>query len=104
LTRIADCKTDSMPRHIVTLSPKRALRGNSEVKARIVNELAARYRPRYSNPERPDRGSIELDFSTRTNLRNARAEVAAVLDTIEPAWRHLYDLYPTEDALRAKRF
>jgi hypothetical protein len=91
-----------MPRHVVTLSPKRSLRGNNEAKARIVEELAVRYRPRYSDPEQPNRGWIALDFSRRTNLRNARAEVAGVLDAIEPGWERLYDLYPTEDSLRSK--
>ena len=46
--------------------------------------------------------SLRMDFPKRKGARAAKDEVAALLDEIEPRWRRLYVLYPTEDALRGQ--
>ena len=57
-----------------------------------------RYRARCeSDPER-----IVIDFPKRAPRRAAKDEVAAALDQIEPRWRRLYVLYPSEASLRQR--
>jgi hypothetical protein len=43
---------------------------------------------------------VELDFSKRKDRREAKSEVEAELDRIDPRWRRVFVLYPTESSLR----
>lgn len=93
-----------MPRYVVTLwPPADAVVDETDraERAAITARLSERFRPRV----RPD-GGLEFDFSKRSNLRAAKEAVAAELDRIRinPEWRRLFVLFPTEDALRGKGF
>jgi hypothetical protein len=69
---------------------------NRAARERIENALVERYRARReSDPER-----IEIDFPKHAPRRAAKEEVAAALDQVEPRWRQLYVLYPSESSLR----
>jgi hypothetical protein len=69
---------------------------NRAARERIERALVDKYRARLeSDPER-----IEIHFPKRAPHRAAKDEIAAELDRIEPRWRRLYVLYPTESSLR----
>lgn len=88
-----------MPRNVVTLVPRRLSLpspGNDETRQKIEQAVASQYRARFeSDPER-----IEMDFSKRRSLREARTGVAATLYAIDPDWERLFEIYPTESSLR----
>ena len=87
-----------MPRNVVTLTPRGPRQRNRAARERIERTLVDTYR---AHRERdPDR--IEIDFPKRGPRRAAKEEVAAALDAIEPSWRRLYVLYPTESSLRER--
>ena len=90
-----------MPRNVVTLSPRRVIlpiRRSRAARERVERALVDKYRARFeSAPER-----IEIDFPKRAPHRAAKVEIAAELDRIEPRWRRLYVLYPTESSLRER--
>jgi hypothetical protein len=90
-----------MPRNVVTLTPRRLVlptQRNRDARERIEAALVGKYRVRRaSDPER-----IEIDFPKRAPRRTAKEEVAAELGRIEPRWRRLYVLYPTESSLRER--
>ncbi|MGH3133941.1 MAG: hypothetical protein ACRDNY_09435 [Gaiellaceae bacterium] len=89
-----------MPRNVVTLVPRRSLlrRRHGVARAEIVAELADRFRPSIGED-----GRIEMYFSPRYPADRAKADVATELDGIDPGWRRLFRLYPTEQALEARR-
>ena len=90
-----------MPRNVVTLTPRLLVlptRRNRAARRAILSSLEERYRARlFDDPER-----IEMDFAKGMGGRAAKDQVAAALDEIEPRWRRLYVLYPTEDSLRRR--
>jgi hypothetical protein len=90
-----------MPRNVVTLTPRRfvlPMQRNRAARHRIEQALFAKYRARReSAPER-----IEIDFPKEAPHREAKTEVAAELDRIEPRWRRLYVLFPTESSLHER--
>ena len=90
-----------MPRNVVRLTPRwlvLPLQRNQAARERIEHALVERYRARReSDPER-----IEIDFPKRAPRRAAKEEVAAALDQVEPRWRRLYVLYPSESSLRER--
>ena len=90
-----------MPRNVVTLTPRRLVvptQRNRAARERIERALVDRYRARReSDPER-----IEIHFPKRAPRRAAKEEVAAALDQVEPRWRRLYVLYPSESTLRER--
>jgi hypothetical protein len=89
-----------MPRNVVTLVPRWRLFGSRRVRqARVVEALADRYRYRRET----DPARIEIDFPKSKGKARAKDEVAAVLDTIDPNWRRLFVLYPTENSLGRSR-
>jgi hypothetical protein len=68
-----------------------------EARERIETALIERHRACHeSNPAR-----IEMDFPKRTSRRATKEQIAAELDQLDPGWRSLYVLYPTEDSLRS---
>jgi hypothetical protein len=90
-----------MPRNVVTLSPRLLvlpIPGNGKARERVERALIQKYRARRESD--PDR--IEIDFPKRAPRRAAKEGVAAELDQIEPRWRRLYVLYPTESSLRER--
>lgn len=91
----------AMPRNVVTLSRRWLVlptQRNQAARERIERALVDRFRARReSDPER-----IEIDFPKRALRRAAKEEVAAALDHVEPRWRRLYILYPTESSLRER--
>ena len=90
-----------MPRNVVTLTPRRLvlpMQRNRAARERIERALVDQYRARReSDPER-----IVIDFPKRARRRAAKAAIAAELDRIEPRWRRLYVLYPSESSLRQR--
>jgi hypothetical protein len=90
-----------MPRNVVTLTPRRLvlpMQRNRAARERVERALVERYRARReSDPER-----IAIDFPKRAPRRAAKDEIVAALDGIEPRWRRLYVLYPTESSLRQR--
>lgn len=77
---------EEMPRNVVTLAPRLIPRARPGRRAQIQAELQERYRDRRV----ADR--IEIDFPKSKN--DAKQEVLATLDSIDPAWRRLYVIYP----------
>jgi hypothetical protein len=68
------------------------------MRERIERALVDRYRARREvDPQR-----IVVDFPKRASRRAAKEEIAAALDQVEPRWRRLYDLYPSESSLRRR--
>jgi hypothetical protein len=90
-----------MPRNVVRLTPRwlvLPIQRNRSARERIERVLVETYRARReSDPER-----IEIDFPKRAPRRAAKDEVAAALDQVEPRWRRLYVLYPSESSLRER--
>jgi len=90
-----------VPRNVVTLTPRRLVlpvQRNRAARERIERALVDRYRARReSDPQR-----IAIDFPKRGLRRAARNEIVAELDRIEPRWRRLYVLYPSESSLRQR--
>jgi hypothetical protein len=90
-----------MPRNVVTLTPRwlvLPVQRNRAARKRIERALFDKYRARReSDPER-----IVIDFPKRALRRAAKEEVAAALDQVEPCWRRLYVLYPSESSLRQR--
>ena len=71
---------------------------NRAARERIERALVDKYSARReSDPER-----IAIDFPKRALRRAAKDEVVAELDRIEPRWRRLYVLYPSESSLRER--
>ncbi len=90
-----------MPRNVVTLSRRWFVlptRRNRETRQRIEAAVVERFRARVeTEPER-----IAMDFPKRKGGRAAKAEVMETLDRIDPRWRAVFVLYPTESSLREK--
>jgi hypothetical protein len=90
-----------VPRNVVTLTPRwlvLPMRRNRAARERIERALVDRYRARReSDPER-----IQIDFPKHAPRRAAKEEISAALDQVEPNWRRLYVLYPTESSLRER--
>jgi len=90
-----------VPRNVVTLTPRRLVlpvQRNRAARERIERALVDRYRARReSDPQR-----IAIDFPKRGLRRAAKNEIVAELDRIEPRWRRLYVLYPSESSLRQR--
>jgi len=90
-----------MPRNAVTLSPRRfvlPLPQNRTARERIERALLDKYRARRES--HPDR--LEIDFPKHEPHRAAKEVITAELDKVEPRWRRLYVLYPTESSLRER--
>ena len=90
-----------MPRNVVTLTPRRfvlPMRGNRAARERIERDLVDKYRAHHESD--PDR--LAIDFPKRAPRRAAKEKIAAELDQVEPRWRRLYVLYPTESSLRER--
>jgi hypothetical protein len=90
-----------MPRNVVTLTPRwlvLPVQRNRAARKRIERALVDKYRARReSDPKR-----IVIDFPKRAPRRASKEEVAAALDEVEPRWRRLYVLYPSESSLRER--
>jgi hypothetical protein len=90
-----------MPRNVVTLTRRRFVlpaRRNRSARERIERDLVERHRARReSDPER-----LVIDFPKHDPHRAAKEVIAAELDQVEPRWRRLYVLYPTESSLRER--
>jgi hypothetical protein len=90
-----------MPRNVVRLTPRRLVlptQRNRAARERIERALVDKYRARRaSDPER-----IEIDFPKHAPRRAAKEEVAVTLDDVEPRWKRLYVLYPSEASLRER--
>jgi hypothetical protein len=90
-----------MPRNVVTLCPRVLVlptQSDRDARERIERALIDKYHAcRKSDPER-----LEVYFPKRAPRRAAKEEVAAELDRVEPGWRRLYVLYPTESFLRER--
>jgi hypothetical protein len=90
-----------MPRNVVTLTRRRVVlptKRNRTACERVERALVDRYRVRReSTPER-----IEIDFPKSAPRRAAKVEIASELDRIEPRWKRLYMLYPSESSLRER--
>jgi hypothetical protein len=90
-----------MPRNVVRLTPRwlvLPIRRNRTARKRIERALVDKYRARLeSDPER-----IEIDFPKSGSRRAAKEDIAAALDQVEPGWRRLYVLYPSESSLRER--
>lgn len=90
-----------MPRNVVRLTPRLLVlptERNRAARECIERALVEKYRARReSDPSR-----IEIDFPKRGSRRAAKNEVAGELDRIEPRWRRLYSLYPSESSLRQR--
>ncbi len=88
-----------MPRNVVTLVPRLLVwpsEKNRSAREAILVRLGERYRPRRED------GNAELDFPKRMSGRAAKNQIAAELDRIDPRWRRLFVLYPTESSLRER--
>ena len=84
-----------MPRNVVTLRPRifaLPRRGNSQARQEIIAGLRRAYRPRESS------WKIELDFPKNIGGKAAKGQVEAE-DRLDPRWRRLFVLYPTESSL-----
>jgi hypothetical protein len=91
-----------VPRNVVNLSPRWQFFPSRRVRAtqeRVAEALAKRYRYRAE----PDPARIEIDFPESKGRATAKDEVAAALDDIDPNWRRLFVLYPTENSLGRRR-
>jgi hypothetical protein len=51
---------------------------------------------------RPAGDGIQIDFPKKIGRRQARARVVEDLDRIEPDWRRLFAVYPSESSLRGE--
>ena len=90
-----------MPRNVVTVSRRLLVlptSRNRDAQRRVELALEERYRARRAS----DPSHLEIDFPKRHLRRAAKEEVAAELDRIEPRWRRLFVLYPTESSLRER--
>ena len=89
----------AMPRNVVVLS-RRLLtlptRKNREAQLRVEQAMETRFRARRVD----DPPHLEIDFPKRYGGRAAKNDVATALNEIEPRWRRLFVLYPTESSLR----
>jgi hypothetical protein len=90
-----------VPRNVVTLR-LRALRlptrRNRDTQERVEQALTERFRARVD----PDVASIAIDFPTSLPRRSAKQQVTDELDRIDPRWRRVFVLYPTESSLRQR--
>jgi hypothetical protein len=89
-----------MPRNVVTLQPRTLVlptRKNREARQEIVARLGERYRAR-----RQEDGALEIDFPVKLSRRAAKDQVVSELEEIDPRWRRLFTLYPTESSLLQK--
>jgi hypothetical protein len=79
-----------VPRNVVTLSPRFDFFGrNREARERLLSALGERYRFRAVE------NRVEIDFPKRLG-REAKAQVVAELDRIDPDWGRLFRLYPLD--------
>jgi hypothetical protein len=88
-----------VPRNLVTLSPRLLVlpaQKNREARRRVEQAVEERFRAR----RKGDPPHLEIDFPKRHPRRAAKEQVAAELERIEPRWRRLFVLYPTESSLR----
>ena len=91
-----------VPRNVVTLSPRWQFFPSRRVRAaqkRVAKALAKRYRYRAE----PDPMRIEIDFPKSKGRATAKDEVAAALDDLDPNWRRLFVIHPTENSLGRRR-
>ena len=61
---------------------------------RVLAALGERYRFRAVEE------AAQIDFPKRRSSREAKAEVVAELDRIDPNWRRLFRIYPLDRNLR----
>lgn len=87
-----------MPRNVVTLVPRWRPWRRSE-QQRVLEALASRYRYR----READSPNVEIDFPKAKGRATAKDEVAAALDDLNPKWRGMFVLYPTENSLGRTR-
>lgn len=73
-------------------------RRNRDARRRVEAALEDGYRARRVGT----RPQLEIDFPTSHGRRAAKDEVERELDRIEPRWRRLFSLYPTESSLRER--
>ena len=84
-----------MPRNVVTVVAKRRpWRRASETQTAILKTLSQRRRPD-PDPDLPGR-HVEFSFPMSTSRAAAKAEIAALLNDIEPRWRRYFTLYPRD--------
>jgi hypothetical protein len=89
-----------VPRNVVTLRlrPLRLpTRRNRKTRERVEQALRDRFRARI---DRDPTRTIEMDFPKRLPPRSAKQQVTDELNRIDPRWRRLFVLYPTESSLR----
>ncbi len=72
---------------------------NGEARLKVESEVVEQFRARRESD--PDR--LEIDFPKQLAKRDAKNRVVEALDAVEPRWRRVFALYPTETALRNKR-
>ena len=88
-----------MPRNVVTVIRRRIVlaRGDRRGRqARALASLSERHRLRW----REQKDGVEIDFPKSLGRRVAKERIVAELTEIDPAWRRLFVVYPTESALR----
>jgi hypothetical protein len=85
----------SMPRNVVTLVPKfRPWPGASRVQATVLSDMIRERRP---DPHPHNEGrQVEFSFPHETPAAAAKAEIARLLDGIDPRWRRYFALYPRD--------
>lgn len=91
----------AMPRNVVTLAPRvlaLPTRRNREARRAVESWVVERYRARIET----DPTRIEIDFAKNKGGRAVKNEVTEGLDRVDPRWRRVLVLDPTEDALRQK--
>jgi hypothetical protein len=88
-----------MPRNVVSVIRRRRLvlvrdrRGRQD---RALASLSERHRVRW----RAEGDGVQIDFARSLGRRAAKDRVVADLAEIEPAWRRLFVVYPTESSIR----
>ena len=75
-----------MPRNVVTLAPRLIPLVRRGMREQIEAELSKRYRFRRVDDH------IEIDFPKSKS--DAKEEVVAQLDEIDPRWRRVFVVYP----------
>lgn len=101
LARLAVTENGGVSRNVVTVVPRMLVlptRRNREAQRRVELGLEGRYRARRLRVPK----QLEIDFPKRQRRRAAKEEVARELDRLEPRWRRLFVLYPTESSLRER--
>jgi hypothetical protein len=85
-----------MPRNVVTVVAKRRpWRRASETQTAILKTLTQQRRRPDPDPDLPGR-HVEFSFPMSTSRAAAKAEIAVLLNDIEPRWRRYFTLYPSD--------